>query len=501
MTSMATMLKPVDTVSKSTLPQPVSPDTGLLRRRLFYGIGAVAFGVKDNGFQVLLLLYYNRVLGLSVALVGSAIMIAFVFDAFIDPRIGYWSDRVRSRFGRRHPFMYAAALPAALSYLLLFLPPKGLSQYQLFGYLLVASVLTRVCISCYEIPSAALAPELTSQYDERTSFAGFRYFFGWSGGLSMSLLAFSLFLHYSPTDNSALLDPAGFRSYGIAAALIMIVSTLVSAVGTQSAVRHGPDHVYYETPRINILTEVFSILRNRSAFATIMAAALMLLATGLSFALGTYFNIYAWGLTGREISIITAGLFVSAFFALLAAPWISRRYDKRGATLRVATLLFFLLPFPLELGITNHFPSRESGLMMPFLVVYNMAVTSLLVLVPILLSSMLADVVEEIEVQTGQRKEGVIYSINTFIAKWATGVAVFIATVILNLSHFPADTSAGPITAKVIMSMSELYVATVMALYAGSIICAYFYKISREQHSHNLQTLAERRALAASQDL
>ena len=500
MTRMATMPKTLQTVSEPSLPQTTLPPPELFRRKLFYGIGAVAFGVKDNGFQVLLLLYYNRVLGLSVGLVGTALLVAFVFDAFIDPRIGYWSDRVRSRFGRRHPFMYAAALPAALSYLLLFLPPKGLSQHQLFAYLLVAAVLTRICISCYEIPSAALAPELTSQYDERTSFAGFRYFFGWSGGLSMSLLAFSLFLHYSPTDNSALLDPAGFRNYGIAASLIMIVSTLVSAVGTQSAVRPGADHVYYEMPRINILTEVFSILGNRSAFATIMAAALMLLATGLSFALGTYFNIYAWGLTGREISTITAGLFISAFCALLAAPWISRRYDKRGATLRVATLLFLLLPFPLELGLTNHFPSRESGLMMPFLVTYNMAVTALLVLVPILLSSMLADVVEEVEVQTGQRKEGVIYSINTFIAKWATGVAVFLAAVILSLAHFPADSSAGAVTANVVMSMSELYVVTVMALYAGSIICAYFYKISREQHSLNLQTLAERRARAAAAD-
>ncbi len=479
--------------SRVTLPIAKKP-AGLFARKVFYGIGAVAFGVKDNGFQVLLLLYYNRVLGLRVDLVGSAILIAFIFDAFIDPRIGYWSDRVRSRFGRRHPFMYAAAVPAGLSYLLLFLPPSGLSQVHLFIYLLCASVFTRVCISFYEIPSAALAPELTTQYDERTSFAGFRYFFGWSGGLSMSLLAFSLFLHYSPGNNTAVLDASGFRYYGMTAAGIMIVSTLLSAFGTQAAVRPAPDHVYYETPRINILAEVWFILRNRSAFATITAGALMLLATGLAFALGTYFNIYAWGLSPHEISIITAGLFVSAFCALLVAPWVSRRYDKRGATMRLATILFFVLPFPLEIGLAGYFPTRASGLMMPFLIMYNMVVTALLVLVPILLSSMLADVVEEIEVQTGQRKEGVIYSINTFIAKWATGLAVFLATVILNLAHFPSDSSRGAITPQIIVHMSELYVATVMALYAGSIFCAYFYTISRERHSLNLETLAARHA-------
>ena len=483
------------TVPNRVRPLPITGSKrtpGLFAKKLFYGIGAVAFGVKDNGFQVLLLLYYNRVLGLRVGLVGTAILTAFIFDAFVDPRIGYWSDRVRSRFGRRHPFMYAAALPAALSYLLLFWPPSNLSQMHLFLYLLCASVLTRVCISFYEIPSAALAPELTTQYDERTSFAGFRYFFGWSGGLSMSLLAFSLFLHYAPGDNTAILDARGFRYYGMAAAGIMIVSTLLSALGTQAAVRPSPDHVYHEMPRINILSEVRSILRNRSAFATITAGALMLLATGLSFALGTYFNIYAWGLSPREISIITAGLFVSAFSALLVAPWVSRRYDKRGATIRVATILFFILPFPLEIGLAGYFPTRASGIMMPFLVIYNMIITALLVLVPILLSSMLADVVEEIEVETGQRKEGVIYSINTFIAKWATGVAVFLATVILNFAHFPSDTAHSAVTPDIIVHMSELYVATVMLLYAGSIVCAYFYSISREQHSLNLQILAQR---------
>ena len=491
---MAIMTQEAHTASVPVACRP----PGFLRTKIFYGIGSVAFGVKDNGFQVLLLLYYNRVLGLSVGLVGTAILIAFVFDAFVDPRIGYWSDRVRSRFGRRHPFMYAAALPAAASYLLLFLPPSGLSQKQLFAYLLATSVFTRICISCYEIPSAALAPELVSQYDERTSLAGFRYFFGWAGGLSMTLLAFSVFLHYTPGDFSAMLDPSGFRHYGIAAALIMIVSTLLSALGTQAAVRPAADKVHSLTPKINLVAEIWSVLGNRAAFVTIMAAAFMLLATGLSFALGTYFNIYAWGLSSREISIVTSGLFLSALFALFIAPWVTRRYDKRGATIRVATILFFILPFPLELGLAGYFPTRASGIMIPFLVIYNMAVTALLVLVPILLTSMLADIVEEVEVRTGQRKEGVIYSINTFIAKSATGFAVFLATVILTLAHFPANGSASLITPDVIYHMSELYVGTVMVLYAASIVCAYFYNISREQHNMNLQTLAERHAQQAA---
>ena len=147
-----------------------APRLGRFGVKLFYGLGSVAFGVKDNGFQVLLLLFYNQALGLDARLAGLAIMVALVFDAFVDPIIGYVSDRLRTPWGRRHPLMYAAALPVAFSYLLLFSPPAGFHQAQLFVYLLCTSILVRFFISVYEIPSSALVAELTEGYDERTSF-------------------------------------------------------------------------------------------------------------------------------------------------------------------------------------------------------------------------------------------------------------------------------------------------------------------------------------------
>src|SRR3546814_13186243 len=95
-------------------------------------------------------------------------MVALIIDAFLDPIIGQVSDNWRSKWGRRHPFMYAAAVPVAVSYLLLWNPPASWNHEQLFVYLIVVAVLIRSFISCYEIPSSALAAELTTQYDERT---------------------------------------------------------------------------------------------------------------------------------------------------------------------------------------------------------------------------------------------------------------------------------------------------------------------------------------------
>src|SRR5262249_32757997 len=93
------------------------------RVKLLYGFGPVAYGVKDQGFAYLLLLYYNQVLGLPERWVGLGILAALVLDAFADPVVGYVSDNLHSSWGRRHPLMYASALPVAVSYFLLWTPP------------------------------------------------------------------------------------------------------------------------------------------------------------------------------------------------------------------------------------------------------------------------------------------------------------------------------------------------------------------------------------------
>ena len=152
------------------------PSVGL---KLAHGFGAAAFGIKNNGFDYFLLLFYGTVIGLEPGLVGLAILIALVFDAVSDPLVGYWSDNFRSKWGRRHPFMYAAALPVAFSYFLLWNPPE-LSQTGLFLYLTCLAVLIRTFITFYETPSSALIPELSTDYDERTSLQSYRLFFGWS---------------------------------------------------------------------------------------------------------------------------------------------------------------------------------------------------------------------------------------------------------------------------------------------------------------------------------
>ena len=110
--------------------------------RLAYGIGSIAYGIKNNGFSTFLMLYFNQVLGLPAILVGLSLLIALMFDAISDPLVGYISDRHKSRLGRRHPFMYAAILPTCIAYFYMWTPPD-LGQTGLFVYLTVMAILAQ----------------------------------------------------------------------------------------------------------------------------------------------------------------------------------------------------------------------------------------------------------------------------------------------------------------------------------------------------------------------
>ena len=134
-----------------------------------YGFGSLAFGIGGVPLSsALLMLYFNQVIGLEAVLVGMAIMVSVVVDAFTDPLIGWFSDRLRSPLGRRHTLMYASALPAALGFFFMWHAPGGLSPGMLLAFMIAMLVLVNISISLYEVPSLALAPELAPDYTLRT---------------------------------------------------------------------------------------------------------------------------------------------------------------------------------------------------------------------------------------------------------------------------------------------------------------------------------------------
>ena len=166
-----------------------------LRTRAFYGIGAMPAMIVTNSLASFVLLYYNLVLGVPAPLVGTALAIALVIDGISDPIVGYASDRLRSRLGRRHPFMYLAILPLGLFFYLLWNPPLDLlGPDGLFFYLLGMVIPIYLMLTFFEVPHQALLPELTADYDERSTLAAYRQAAGQLGYTLLMLVVFGYFL-------------------------------------------------------------------------------------------------------------------------------------------------------------------------------------------------------------------------------------------------------------------------------------------------------------------
>src|SRR5690348_14827739 len=294
------------------------------RTKIFYGLGSIAFGVKDNGFQTILLPFYNLVLHIPAQLVGLAIAIAFVFDAFLDPIVGQVSDNLHTRWGRRHPLMYAAALPVAITYLLLWNPPHW-SGSALFVYLIIVSILVRTLITFYEIPSSALVPELTQDYDQRTSFLGYRLFFAWYGGMTMYALAFIVFLTPDATHKVGQLNERGYSHYGITAAIVMFLAIVISAAGTHKFIPLLRVPEERRGSLANYFREILRIMKNRAFLNLMLAGMIFYFATGLVFALNTYLLTYVWQLSNVQIFVLSLSTFIAVFLGFVLAIPVSKR--------------------------------------------------------------------------------------------------------------------------------------------------------------------------------
>jgi GPH family glycoside/pentoside/hexuronide:cation symporter len=480
----------IDTLSlRAVSERPPRLSTGT---KVLYGLGAVAFGVKDNGFSFFLLLYYNQVLGLPESWVGLGIMLALMADAVFDPVVGYLSDHLHSRWGRRHPFLYASALPAAVAYWFLWNPPAALSHEGLFAYFVLVSVLVRIFVAVNEIPSASLVPELTDQYDERTSILSYRFFFGWWGGLAMTVLAYAVFLQPDAAHPVGVLNPAGYGSYGLVASITMCAAILVSAIGTHAYIpylKQPPEKRH--AGLAGAFRELMETLSNRSFLALFAASIFGAMAGGLIAALAIYINTYFWELTSSQISVLVLGYFVSAVLAVAIAPGLSRRMGKKRAAIATSLAAILIGPLPVELRLLGIFPPNGSPALIPLLFTFGTVTIALLIMSGILTSSMVADIVEDSEVVTGRRSEGIFVAANSFVQKAVSGIGIFASSLLLGAIGFPRGAKPGDVDPVVVHRLGLVYAPTIVVLYLIALAFLATYSISRDVHEANLRKLAK----------
>lgn len=458
-----------------------------------YGLGAVAFGVGGQALSAAVISQYLFiVMGVPALLVGTAIMVSQIIDALADPLLGYWSDATRSRWGRRHPFLYAAAIPCSLAYYALWHPPVAWSGGALFIYMLLALIVVRFFTAMYEIPSSALAPELAPDYHDRTGLLAWRWLLGSAGAGLMIALLNLVYLRHDADHPLGILNRVGYSRWGTIAAVAILVSMLGSSLATHRLIPTLSLPPVRRIGTLAALREVFATLTNRSLLVLMASGLISGVGGGVTTALNPFLYLYFWGLPPQYLAGLVLVMVPATLAGTVLAPVASRRFGKKPTMIAVfaVSLVTSLIPISLRLG--GAMPANGSPWLVPILFTDAFIAGLLNLIGYIVIASMVGDVVEENAVRSGVRSEGLLFAANGLIPKISGGVGAFIGGLIITIVHFPAHAQQGAVAPALLRQLGLIYLPIAAVMSGMAIVALQFYRIDQAAHERHLRTLAVR---------
>ena len=481
--------EPIDRKRKLTVRTKLAFASGSLEEAL---VGAA---------DVATILFYNQVMGLPAALCGTVYLIASIIDAFSDPLVGALSDSLPTRWGRRHPFMFASALPLGVFFYLLYQPPAELSQWQLFAWFAVTLVGVRLAMTFYSIPHSALGAELTDDYDERTSI------FGWNWvvlSIGQALLSFFILAVIFPSTagfENGLLNPDRYQFLAIFGGVFGFVVVLFCTFSTADQIPYLHDTQslgdrtkrYFSAFLKDTLGNLWALLRNPSYISVVACWLILAITGGVLAVVATYTFIYAFEFSTEEIAIRAVIILPGAFVAVVLSNWFVNKLDKKYSVISLLYVVSFLIGLPYCLRLLGWLPENGSEwLLISFFGIWMLGYLFMPV-ISVVIDSQLVDITDEHELITGNRAEGIVFSIRTFAFKMSSGLGGLIAGFGLELIDFPLDAKIDALEPSVIEGllwmMGPLFIVIV---FAGTLF-AFMYRIDRKRHAEILQELERRR--------
>jgi glycoside/pentoside/hexuronide:cation symporter, GPH family len=474
-----------------------------LRTKLSFSSGSLEEAMLGAA-GVATMIYYNQVLDVSAALCGTVFLIASMIDAVSDPLVGALSDSVNTRWGRRHPFMFVSAFPLGLFFYFLYQPPSGLSEFQLFIWFTIMLVGLRLAKTFYAVPHSALGAELTDDYDERTSVFGWNFVVGSIGGAILGVFVlYVIFPSVEGVENGLLREdryPILAVVGGVFVTAMVLFCTFMTA--DQIPYLHDSKTVgertkqYFRSFLKDTLGNLWVLAHNPSYISVCACWLILAISGGVLAVVSTYTFVYAFEFSTEEIAIRGLIALPGAFLGIVFSRWLVSRLDKKYTVIFTILVTAFLIGLPFCLRLLGWFPENGTvWTLVAFFAIWTPALIFLPV-VPIVIDSQLVDITDEHELQTGNRSEGVIFSIRTFAIKMTSGLGGLMGGFGLELINFPKDASIETLDPAVIdgllWMMGPLYI---LIVYTG-LGFAFLYRIDRRRHQEIIEALESRRLQA-----
>ena len=462
--------------------------------KLAQGVGAIPDTIKNWVFQTFVLLFYSQILGVDALLVALALSLSIIVDAITDPWIGSVSDNLHTKWGRRHPMMLLGAVPVGVCFYLVFTPPDGLSHMELFAWLTGFMVLTRVSLSVYFVPWAAIAAELSDDYNERTSVMAYRYGMGWLIGVTFPFIVFGFVMANTPEHPAGQLNPDNYPTMALIGAILMTSGALATTFLTRSQIPYLRQHAAkVSLPSIGqTLAEFRRGLENEQFRLLFVIVLISSAITGTTANMSIYMATFFWQFTSDDLRWF-ALIGVGALLAFPVLAVLQRRMDKKHILLMSASLSLFAGVIVVVLRFLDVLPENGSKLLLTILVVDGAVFAMMEVIRGVIGASLIADILDQHELKTGYRQEAMFNSAIMFCIKATSGLGILFGGVILSLIALPVQSPPASVPAQTIFNLGFIVGICLPLLHVFPIMMIRRYKITRDVHAEIRRALEERR--------
>jgi glycoside/pentoside/hexuronide:cation symporter, GPH family len=454
-------------------------------RLIAYGTGEAAFSVVNNGLYGFALLFYTDAIGISAAYAGLALSISVFWEAITEPVMGFVSDRTRSRFGSRYPWIALGSVVMAVSFYAIWIPPLAIRTDETFtfAYLVVVNIALRSGMTMFFIPYLALGFEMVPEYDGRTRLQGVRWICNMAANFAGPALAWIIFFADTKSPDGSIVKGTSvignYEAMGAAFAVAVVLLTMLLLLTCRKT---AVDNRHQQLPEESRLLAFWSSLKPilMDVDARHIFGLIFLLVTGMVIfsSLQAYLYVHFMIFSSFEKSVVHGSTMAAAAIGALLAVPITRWLDKKGAIIFALTLGLLGLAGLALTFLTG--AAARSGVEAIALFIFFQGLYWLAsgIVLPVA-TAMIGDAAELRRLESGQANEGGYSAIFSLMWRGATALSLLVAGWLLTATGVDGKLAAGGVDSDTVWNLGALAFGSGAVFYGAAMLWATRYRLDR----------------------